>query len=208
MTRTFVISMNNEIGKTRRDRLNYEYEWFKATDDSISLIKDKMIHFWNAGEKNRKGKNGVADSYYRLFKVIYDKKIDDCICAEDDCLLKELPKKLPTEVCYLNGRFINHNNWKEVDTFNKNIGVNKIDYTKYRITGAWGIYFPKYTDVKPFIDHIEQAKRLRAIDVMFYKEKLINHYLYPSAFINDAQLISQIQKKGDKPYDNYVKSTY
>ena len=211
MVKIFVISMDDVIGYKRRLRLTYEYEWFKGNTKHLSFIDDKMIHMHSSKEKCRKGKTGCFDSYYRLFKKIYDEKISNVIIAEDDCLLKELPdgsiywKTLPDKPCYLNGKFINAKDWKTTNEFEKKEGLNEIDYDNYRIIGTWGMYFPKYTDVKPIIDFIENSKRLRAIDIMLAKHKLIKHYLYPSVLINDSKGISQIQLKGDGLFDNYVK---
>jgi len=205
MTKIFVISMDDAVGYRRRQRLTFEYEWFKANEKSLPIIEEKMIHMHSAKKKCRKGKTGCCDSYYRLFKKIYDEKINDVIISEDDCLLKELPAIMPNKPCYLNGRYINADNWQTTDKFEKKEGLNEINYAKYRIIGTWGMYFPKYSDVKPLIDLIQNSKRLRAIDMMIPKYQLIKHYLYPSAFINDAEGISQIQLKGDGIFDNYVK---
>lgn len=203
MSRIFVISMDDIIGSERRSKLNYEYEWFKANENSLDLIKDKMIHFWNAGEKNRKGKNGVTDSYYRLCMKIYEEKIDNCIIAEDDCYLINLPRVLPKKICYLNGLFINNDNWKKYKDFNKETGLHQIDYDKSRILATWGIYVPKYTDIKPIIDMIEQSKRLRSIDIMLMKNQIINHYYYPSCFYIDDGGFSQINNKITGIHKNY-----
>lgn len=205
MSKVFVISMENKTGLERREKLNYDYEWFKATDTPLDFIKDKMIHFWNAGEKCRKGKLGAFDSHYRLYKKIYDEKINNVIILEDDCFLKKLPDIMPKGLCFLNGRFINHNNFKETNTFCKDVGINTIDYDRFRITGMWGISIEKYTDVKDFLDLIENSKRLRAIDVMLYSNKIINKYIYPSVYYNDDNGTSNIQKNRSAMYNNYIK---
>ena len=157
MTKIFVISMHTETGEYRRQKLKYKYEWFLASEQALPFISNKMIHFWSAKEKNRKGKEGVFDSYYRLLRKIYDEKIDDCIIAEDDCQLIELPKVLPNKLCYLNGLFINASSWKKYNEFNKENGLHEIDYSKSRILGLWGIYIPKHSDIKPIIDMIENS---------------------------------------------------
>lgn len=203
MTRIFVISMQTETGLKRRKRLNYDYEWFKATDDSLNIIKDKMIHFWSAGQKNRKGKNGVMDSYYRLYKKIYDEKINDCIIVEDDCFKIDLPDKMPDKICYLNGTFINAKGWKKYNEFSKNKGLNEIDYSTSRILGCWGIYIPKFNDVLPIINMIENSKRLRAIDIMLMKHQIIKNYYYPSCFYSDDFGYSQIGNKITGIHKNY-----
>ena len=193
--RVFVISMDTETGKHRREQLKYKYEWFLASDKALPFIKNKMIHFWSAKEKNRKGKEGVLDSYYRLFKKIYEEKISDCIIAEDDCHLINLPKVLPNKLCYLNGLFINASNWNKYNYFNKQTGYHEIDYSKSRVLGLWGLYIPSYKSVKPIIDMIEKNKRLRAIDIMIMKHRLIKHYVYPSYFYVDDGGFSQLNNK-------------
>ena len=203
MTKIFVISMHTETGEYRREQLKYKYEWFLASEQALPFISNKMIHFWSAGKKNRKGKEGVFDSYYRLLRKIYDEKIDDCIIAEDDCQLIELPKVMPNKLCYLNGLFINASSWKKYNEFKKENGLHQIDYSKSRIIGLWGVYIPKYTDVKPIIDMIENSKRLRAIDIMIMKNKLIKHYIYPSCFYVDDGGYSQIGNKIVGIHKNY-----
>ena len=203
MTKIFTISMDTETGESRREKLKYKYEWFLASDEPLPFIKNKMIHFWSAKEKNRKGKEGVFDSYYRLLRKIYDEKINNCIIAEDDCQLIQLPRVLPNKLCYLNGLFINADNWKKYNEFNKENGLHEIDYSKSRILGLWGVYIPKYTDVKPIIDMIHNSKRLRAIDIMIMKHRLITHYLYPSCFYVDDGGYSQIGNKIVGIHKNY-----
>ena len=44
MSRIFVISMDDIIGSERRSKLNYDYDWFKANDTSLDLIKDKQYY--------------------------------------------------------------------------------------------------------------------------------------------------------------------
>ena len=203
-TKIFVISLDTEIGATRRSKLDYKYEWFKANDDSLDFIKTKMIHYWSAGQKSRKGKEGCLDSYYRLCKKIYEEKIDDVIIAEDDCHLIKLPDTMPNKLCYLNGLFINAKDWKKYNDFNKDTGVHKIDYSKSRILGSWGLYIPKYTDVKIIIDIIENSKRLRAWDIIMMTNQSIENYIYPSIFYIDDEGVSQISGKITGIHKNYT----
>lgn len=203
MTKIFVISMDNEIGKIRRDKLQYDYEWFVATEDSLDFIKDKMIHFWNSGEKHRKGKNGVSDSYYRLCKKIYEEKINNCIIAEDDCYKLDFPEVMPDKLCYLNGLIINKKGFKKYNEFSTYNGLNKIDYEVSRIIGTWGIYIPEFKDVLPIIKMFEDSKRLRCIDIMLSKSKIIKYYYYPGLFYIDDSGYSQIGNKITGIHKNY-----
>ena len=214
MTKIFVISMDNEIGAKRRSLLNYKYEWWKANDEPLPLIKNRMFHFWNASQKNRKGRTGCLDSYYRLFKKIYDDKLDDIIIAEDDCFMKPLEfttffLNIPNEICYLNGDMRHAPpSWKAQHEFSRKVGINEIDYKTSRVISTWGIYIPSYQLVKPILDYIEKTHyKLRAIDIILCKNQLIKYYYYPSVMLNKDNGTSNIQTTRNKPliYDNYLK---
>ena len=214
MTKIFVISMDNEIGAKRRSILNYKYEWWKANDEPLPLIKNRMFHFWNASEKNRKGRTGCLDSYYRLFKKIYDEKLDDIIIAEDDCFMKPLEfttffLNIPNEICYLNGDMRHAPpSWKAQHEFSRKVGINEIDYKTSRVISTWGIYIPRYQLVKPILYYIENTNyKLRAIDIILCKNQLIKYYYYPSVMLNNDSGTTNIQTTRNKPliYDNYLK---
>ena len=214
MTKIFVISMDNAIGAARRNLLNYAFTWFKAADEPLPLIKNRMFHFWNASEKNRRGRTGCLDSYYRLFKKIYDEKLDDIIIAEDDCFIKDedyayfLLNK-PLDICYLNGSFRHAPpSWKVQLEFNRSDGINPIDYKASRIIGTLGIYIPTYECVKPILTYIEKTHyKLRAVDMILCKEQMIRYYYYPSVMIHDDHGTTNIQTTRTKAliYDNYLK---
>ena len=216
MTKIFVISMDNEIGAKRRNLLNYAFTWFKAADEPLPLIKNRMFHFWNASEKNRKGRTGCLDSYYRLFKKIYDEQLDDIIIAEDDCFIKPLEfasffLNNPTEICYLNGDMRHAPpSWKAQHEFSREVGVNEIDYKTSRVIGTMGIYIPHFKLVEPILDYIENTHyQLRAIDIILSKQQLIKKYYYPSVMLNKDNGTSNIQgrKRRSKTliYSNYMK---
>ena len=204
----FVISLDNENGAERRNKLDYKFTWFKAEKNLLPIVKDKMIHYWSAGEKNRQGKEGCFDSYYRLFTKIYTEKIDDVIILEDDCFIKKNEFKnfcndKPTDICYLNGKIKNKKGWKTYENFSKNIGIN--DIGDFRILGTLGIYIPKWEQLKNIIDIIDNLKRFRAIDIIIVKNKLIKKYYYPSVSLHNDFGISSIQSKGHFIVDNYKK---
>ena len=209
-TKIFLISMDNEIGSDRRSKLNYDYIRFNADEPNkhLPFIKDKFIHYWNTSQRVKFGKEGCFDSYYKLFTKIIDEKLNDVIITEDDCFLKEQEfiefcKNKPKEICYLNGKFIHKKGWETYNDFTKNIGINNIDYEKCRIIGTWGIYFPKWEQVKILIDELNNMKRFRHIDILFSKKQFIKNYYYPSIFFNNDFGKSQIVKP-NKKYNNYI----
>lgn len=209
------ISMKNSLGQERRGRLNYDYRWFKASnyDKVLPYIKERTTHYWNSGEKGRRGKEGTNDSYYRLVKHIITKKLSNIIITEDDCFLKEeeyalFLKNLPTELCYLNGRMAQiPRPWKPYHDFDKTMGTHEIDYNTFKIIGTWGIYIPHYSMLEPLWDRLSNPKRnkLRGIDVMIINDKLIKHYFYPSVFLCDEYDKSHVRTSKGQYWDNYTK---
>ena len=215
-TKIHVISMQNELGQKRRTKLNYDYKWFKASnpDKFLRHIKERSTHYWNAPEKNRIGKEGCNDSYYRLIQHIITKKLSNIIIAEDDCFIKEKEysiflENLPTELCYLNGQMVKNETsckiYKDYPT--EENSMNSIDYNECKIIGTWGIYVPHYSMLEPLWERISSHKqnKLRAFDVMIAKGQFINHYYYPSVFYCDDSGESNIRNNKPFIYDNYNK---
>ena len=207
----FLISMDTELGAERRSRLNYDYEWFKASESgkALKFIKDKMIHYWSSKEKNRNGKEGCFDSYYRLLTKIYNEKIDDLFILEDDCFIKndellEFCKNKPKEICYLNGDIKELKKWKNYNDFSKQTGVNNIE-EDFKILGTWGIYIPNHQLVKKIIDTLDNLKRYRAIDITFCNKRIITKYYYPSITLLNDFGVSSTARLPCNSYDNYVK---
>ncbi len=154
------------------------------------------------------------DSYYRLFKKIYDEQLDDIIIAEDDCLIKPLEftsffLNNPTDICYLNGDMRHAPpSWKAQHEFSRKVGVNEIDYKTSRVIGTLGIYIPHFKLLEPILDYIENTHyQLRAVDIILSKQQLIKKYYYPSVMLHRDNGTSSISGKRYKPLvlNNYMK---
>ena len=214
----FVISLDNEIGRERRSKLNYKYTWWKGVEgkDVPPFYREQMKFHPNAGEYNRNGKLGCFYTYLQLLQYIFENKLDNVIVLEDDCILiKEFNiEDLPNEPCYLNGSFFNpfitkqRRSW--VNDFIKNnkfnTGVNQIDFSNFKILGTLGIWFPNWYEVEEIYAEIMITSRYKAIDNMLAELQLIKLFYYPSLYIHQDIGISNINKKNytGKTIINYI----
>jgi len=58
MNKIYVISLDNELGKNRRDLLNYEYTWFKGIDGDFPEEEIlKKVYIRPKTSKKFKGQN-------------------------------------------------------------------------------------------------------------------------------------------------------
>jgi len=203
----FVISMNNELGKERRDRLNYTYNLFsgKTADECPSWIKDKMRHRSNIQQKSRNGKLGCFASYVCLLDKIVSEKINNVLILEDDCLqIGDFTKdQLGNKPIYVNGLFhhptVYIKRTKEwIEDLKKDLqlttGIHEIDWDKFRITGTWGIYIPKWEQAQEIVDKFNSVKKLTTIDSQLSKQHLIDRFYYPPLFKHSDRNKSNISR--------------
>ena len=208
-----VLSMDNEMGKKRREKISYDFEWFKC-EPTLEFIHNKFSHFWNKGIEKKNTCENCCSNWYKLLKKIYDEKIDDCILMEDDNIIKKdiydiFIKDKPKQLCYLNGVFITPRYFKPYYDFDKQKGLNEINYETSKICCSYGIYVPKHTDIKPILTLIEECKLIKSgIDILIMKHKCIKHYYYPSVLLNDDKGVSQNQGILRGVIDNYIGQNY
>tara|TARA_R100001369_G_scaffold91237_1_gene132078 strand:+ start:1002 stop:1643 length:642 start_codon:yes stop_codon:yes gene_type:complete len=212
MNKIYVISLDNELGKNRRDLLNYEYTWFKGIDGDFpeEEILKKVYIRPKTSKKIQRSKYGSFNSYYRLFEKIIENKENKVIIVEDDCFIKSpIDMDLGDKPLYLNGRLSHPKNWnKNIKFMKENTigfknGVNEIDYDKYRIASHWGLYFPTWQDVDSLFQKLKSLKKWTWIDLTIMKKKWIKHLYYPSLFYhNDFK--KNTYGEGFGLWDNYT----
>ncbi len=212
--RKFVISLDDDLAKSRREKLNYKYELFNGIwgKDCPEWIKKKMKHRKNIGEKAKLGKLGCWASYAKILQKIVDEKINNAIILEDDCFqVRDFElEHLGNEPIYLNGFFHHPTNYAKrnkqwVKDFKSNIqlndGINKIDFSKCRIIGTLGIFIPKYFQAERILDKLKTCKSYTTIDSQIAKNKLIEYFYYPACFRHSDNKKSSISKGwGDIEY--------
>ena len=210
----FVISMDNELGKQRRDRLNYTFNLFsgKTAEECPDWVKDKMRHRSNIQEKARNGKIGCFTSYVCLLNKIVSEKINNVLILEDDCIQTgDFTKtELGNKPIYLNGLFHHPTNYTKKNKewvmklktdLQLTTGIHEIDWDKFRIVGTWGIYIPKWKQAQEILDKLKSAEKLTTIDSQISKQKLIGKFHYPPLFKHSDYGISNISRgMGDMSY--------
>jgi len=205
-----VLSLDNEVGKRRRDRLNYEFEWVKGKLDNEApdWVKEKMIYKGFHTERWKKILVGVWWAWYCLLDKIVEEKINNVIALEDDCFLVDPNikidiSKLGDEPIWLNGAIHHPNNlakgnknWK--NTIKMKDGINKLEDLNVRIISCWGLFIPKWEQAKHIRDTMKNSKRYRCFDAHLSHNKLIKYLYYPSLFYHQDFGESCSQLKGGK----------
>lgn len=224
--RILVLSMNDEIGRARRARLGYSFDWIGAirgSDVSTSHpIVRRMKHYWNAGEKVRLGKIGCFATWISVLRYIERERIDNVVVVEDDCQLtipREIFDKLDLgdEICYVNGRIAHPRTWHANREFLRTDayrliremtrnggGVVDVDYEKFRMLGTWGLYFPTHDHARRLCDDLLRPDRYTHVDIHIAKHRLIRKMYFPSLFEHDDRGVSTIYRPFGR-YRNYVR---
>jgi GR25 family glycosyltransferase involved in LPS biosynthesis len=205
-----VISINNEIGKKRRLKLNYEFIHIEGIIDCPLWIKNnfRFYHNENINSKKTIGKINCFASHIKALEYIVDNKLNDVVILEDDAILDGNIIDLPNDGACLLGATLRHpTNWNKDNDFRKNEvhkiisnfkkGINEIDYKKYRWNTAHSIYYPNWEIAKQILDFIKSKKyKFKHFDLFLSTFKLIKYLHYPSIYNHDDRdSISQINSK-------------
>lgn len=189
--RIIVLSLNNEVGKYRRSKLNYNYEHFLGTSSLEDIPKEILnkISRNNSKDEFFRRKSCAFYSHYRILRKIVEEKIDDVIVCEDDAILKDIPKFVDKdEAILLNGELHHPKNFKLDKEFNRDEiefvdGINEIDYSKYRWSCVGCVYYPTYKSAEKILKYLDNSKtQYTHMDLYMSKHKLIKYLQYPSVF--------------------------
>jgi len=198
-----VLSMDTEIGEKRRNKLNYDYEWFKSV--SGEEIIDRFNFRYNTSEDKKKRIMSVFNSHLKILQKIVDEKLNDVVVCEDDSIKLNDDHQLSkiNEICLFGGVLRHPSNWKEDTKWRKekvddiiesfDDGMNKIEYDKYRWTQIYAVYYPSWEKANELLKSIlESKKKYCHIDIFISKNKLINYLYYPTPFMSSDDGISQV----------------
>ena len=215
-----VLSLNNEIGKKRRDLINYEYEWFKGNDKLENVPEEfikKMNKMYNISDNLFKAKVCHFYGYYQILKKIVSEEIDNVIICEDDAILKDTSSIIDpfntNEILLMNSHLHHPNSWKKdtkkyhhdnilplINNFKE--GINEIDYNKFKWSCSACIYYPTHQKCLELINEIDNSKKITTFDLWVSKKKIIKNLIYPSVFKIQDNGVSQIHKAAGL-IDNY-----
>jgi len=235
--RIFLMSMDTETGKQRRDKINYIYERYAEyaiTDINLvcDRIKNKMRKPYNINEKLWERKCLHFQHQISLLQKIVDEKLNHIVICEDDAILIHwgfyyygrvenldgpiiLGSKLhhPTSWKLDTKKYFDENISPCIDEFtksqNNNNNIQNIDYNKYRWSCCACIYYPKWEDAKKILDYYNNDKKqLTFFDLWMSKNKLIKYLYYPSVFEINDEGVSQVNDSAGGVIYNYKIHNY
>ena len=205
-----VINMNKFLINLDRDteKMSYHRDVIRitATDGlklSVDEIKNSKLYMrYNTKEKKIRGHLGCILSHVKLLQHIVDNKINDvCILEDDSTSDFELPDELKDtdHITYLGGWLVN----KKMKDIKKPVeqelkdGINKLIDARVLTTRAY--YIPEWKHAQGLLDHINNKKVWRGIDIMV--SEYVRHLYYPAL---SHQILGFESSIGNmKPKHNY-----
>ena len=184
-----VLSMDTEKGKDRRSILNYDFKWVKSIE-APQEIKDKFSFRYNIKEKKKTAIENTFASHLNILKYIIDNKLNNVIVNEDDAFLDgDLNALKDLKEATLLGGTLRHpsnwakdTNWRKVNNIKLKVGVNTIDYSKYRWTQIYSVYYPVWEEAKRIYDSVVGSDKYKHYDIFIAEKRLIKKLYYPSIF--------------------------
>jgi len=169
--------------------------------DAPDDFKKRFIFRYNTAEKKAMGHIGCFGSHIKVLRKIIKEDLKYVIVLEDDSSdINKLPKSLigfPHAV-YLGGWMVKPkikdlNQPIDKSKFKK--GINKIDYTKYRILETRGYFVPNKQEAIRMLNIIEKAPKLKNVDIFFSKNEIIKYFYYPALSLQVTKLDSRLDAK-------------
>jgi hypothetical protein len=184
---------------------------YNDLDDEHPIFK-QMVSMWNIPPEEHKAKCACYISHTSLWEHIIKNDLKNVLVLEDDAYqINELPNidDLPNDsLTYFGGITYNKRLTDGPLPVDLDEGLNKIDYTQYRMIMLLSYFIPNRRVAYKMLQSAKERGRPRAIDVMV-KFSHINHYLYYPAIFVEKPMQSQIRNKkvrfSDSQY-NSVKS--
>ena len=214
-----LLTLDTEVGKARRSKINYDYDIFYGTsklDDLPDEFKNRIAIPYNVVDRDThlQRRGCCMYSHMRILNKIINENLHNVIVCEDDAIMKDnidlndLEKLNLNEAVLLNAKLHHPTAYTKDKYFNdKDMifepGVNDIDFNKFRWSCSACIYYPTPVSAQIIIDFINNNKRLTHFDLLLSKNKVIKKLYYPSAFIISDDGVSQIDKSKGL-IDNYV----
>ena len=214
-----LLSLDNQVGKNRRDKINYDYDIFYGVsklDDLPDELKNRIAIPYNVLDKDThlQRRGCCMYSHIKILNKIVDENLHNVIVCEDDAIMKDnvnindLEKLNLNEAVLLNAKLHHPTAYTKDKYFNDEDmifepGVNDIDFNKFRWSCSACIYYPTPEAAETILHFFNTNKRLSHVDISLSKNKIINKCYYPSPFIIKDDGVSQIHKSKGL-IDNYV----
>ena len=195
-----VISMDSEEGRTRRTKLNYEYELAPGTcgEDVPAWVKEKMKT--RATGDNLAGIHGCFYSHYNVWQQLGDRP---AIILEDDAFkvrdynIQEFPQH---GITMLAGALRTPGAWKDEDgewikngNFLQTLcglkpGINDIGNCKF--TCAMAYYLPPGMAAR-LVQKVAQDVHVSVVDVYMRKSGFIESLWFPNPYVESEGVATQ-----------------
>jgi len=181
--------MDNKLGKKRRENLNYKFTWIPGCSwsDLSDDIKRKTTR-----TGSYEGRTGCWAAHMKALAHVVNHKTDNVIICEDDALLDApLPAQLPcTHATYLGGDIVSSRRSKTAHISRLRTGVNLIR-NQFTVLGAFAIYYPTWRAASTILTELQNASRVKHVDVFMAQHQLIPAIYYPSVFTHSDDGVSE-----------------
>ena len=203
----YVINLKSATERLEKYNLE-EFKRHEATSrQEVSEELDKrIVSMYNLPRHNHLARCACFHSHYTLLKKIVFLKQNNVLILEDDAIPSGHPMPDtfdPNALTYVAGWF---HQIKMMDNsqviYDSKCGVNELG--DFRIVGAVAYVIPRWEVAAAILEHLDNKKRWRAIDIEFYNLPIDKKYIYPAPYLEDRSE-SQIDTKRKRYTNEYYK---
>ena len=214
----YIICKNEEIFNKKKKYIDNKYkkkichiqwvpaEYLKLTQCNKKLLKDLNTRY-NTQKKKILAKLGCIAAHRKALLAIYSSKTNNNIVLEEDSVFGSIKLPPPPKVsCYMGGWIVPPQvtkAGKEIPKINPKNGINKIDYSKFKILMTHSLFIKSHEEaLKIFQTTI--ADKVKNYDVHLNDIRMITNFYYPPIFVQDDH-VSEIEglKNNNDKYSSF-----
>lgn len=192
----YIICKNEDIFNSKVRKLSKykskicHIQWIPAEYLKLTMCNKKILTklktMYNTKQKNVIAKLGCIAAHRKALLAIYSNQTDHNLILEEDHELQEGLPLPPEESCYMGGWIIppkiSRTN-KEKIVLNPKRGLNKINYSKFKIITTHALYIRTNEEAVEILDKTIEPEKIKNYDVFLADLKIFNNFYYPSIFV-------------------------
>ena len=163
-------------------------EYLTLTQCNRALV-NKLDTRYNTKTKSILAKLGCISAHRKALLAIFSNQTNNNLILEEDADLTGQLITPPNQSCYMGGWLVPPKITKagkvKIDVKPKK-GINKIDYTKYKILTTHSLFIKTNEEAMELLISLIKPEKLKNYDVHLAEEKWFEYYYYPPQYVQEA----------------------
>ena len=192
----YIICKNEEIFKAKCEQFKgykkkvCHIQWIPAEYLTLTQCNKKLLNKldtrYNTKNKSILAKLGCIAAHRKALLSIFSNQTNNNLILEEDADLTGQLITPPNLSCYMGGWVVPpqiSNAGKEKINIRFKKGINKIDYSKYKVLTTHSLFIKTHEEAIDLLISLIKPEKLKNYDIHLAKEQWFEHLYYPPQYI-------------------------